>query len=143
MELVYAREAHALKGGQAQRNPRFFAGPEDGVSRVVLVGDWPGIEDAYLARGVPVTHYGRPELDRKPAATGPIAKQADNPASVDIPADWIDLPWTRADEGQTSLRHLASAISAEPVINRTQAKAAIRAELARRELDAPQPEAAG
>lgn len=142
MELVYAREAQALKGGQAQRNPRYFTQPEDGVSRVVLVGDWPEIEDAYLARGVAVSHHGRPELDRKPAAIGPITKQAEDPASIVIPDDWQSLPWSQKGRG-TSLRTLAAAICPDPIINKPQAFAAITAELARRALDEPQPEAGG
>jgi len=131
MELVYAREAQALNGGQAQRNPRFFTEPEAGVSRVVLVGDWPEIEDAYLARGVTVNHYGRPELDRKPATTGLITGQAEDPASVPIPDDWQSLPWSQTGRG-TSLRALASALSPAPILNKRQAVAAISAELARR-----------
>jgi hypothetical protein len=131
MELVYAREAQVLNGGQAQRNPRYFTEPEDGVSRVVLVGYWPKIEDAYLARGVTVTHYGRPELDRKPATTGLITTQAEDPAAVVIPDDWQSLPWSQTGRG-ASLRALAAAVSPTPILNKPQAVEAISAELARR-----------
>lgn len=76
MELVYAREAQVLNGGQAQRNPRYFAGPEEGVSSVVLVGDWPEIESAYLARGVSVSRPDRPKAEPMPVAAGRAAEKA-------------------------------------------------------------------
>jgi hypothetical protein len=82
MELVYAREGQTLKGGQTQRNPRYFAGPEEGVSSVILVGDWPEIESAYLARGVAVSHQGRPNPEPAPAAPVGNVKKARRPSAT-------------------------------------------------------------
>jgi hypothetical protein len=82
MELIYAREGQTLKAGQTQQNPRYFAGPEDGVSSVILVGDWPEIESAYLARGVAVSRQGRPKAEPKPAEAGRVAEKARRSSST-------------------------------------------------------------
>lgn len=54
MELVYTRSKHPLCEGRVYRNPRFFSGPEAGVTRVFVLGEFPKIVAAYLAAGVPV-----------------------------------------------------------------------------------------
>jgi hypothetical protein len=157
MELVYAREAQTLKGGQAQRNPRFFTGPEDGVSRVVLVGDWPDIRAAYENLGIPVERLDASEAERQasniPLAPAPARPAAEDPGSVVIPEGWEALPWSKPGEDGLTLRGLASSVSPAPVLNKAEATAAIEAELIRRgaagagpvvdPLDVAQPEACG
>ena len=82
MEMIYAREGQTLKDGQSQRNPRYFAGPEEGVSSVIIIGDWPEIESAYLARGVAVSRPDRPKAEPKPAAAGRAAEKARRTSST-------------------------------------------------------------
>lgn len=54
-KLVYSTEAVPLNDGERYRNPRYFTGPEEGVTGVRVVGDWPGIAASYALIGVPVS----------------------------------------------------------------------------------------
>lgn len=140
MELVYGRERHPLAQGRAFRNARFFDGPEEGATKVYLIGDLPMIAAAYAAIGVEVVHADAPAPPRPalaaPAALTPVAP-TDERGEIYIPDDWADLPWAKPAEGRDlTLRGLAAMFSAEPVLNKAEAKAAIEAELARRERPA-------
>lgn len=128
VEIVYSRTRPALSEGQEFRNPRFFAGAEEGVTKVLLDGDYPEITRAYIATGATVSRID-PLIVEGPASELPPHE----PGSVVIPDDWSDLPWTQRSGEGTSLRALASAISDGPVTNKADAIAVVEAELARRE----------
>lgn len=141
IELIYSQQADGFVEGRAYSNPRFFSTPRQGISKVFLVGDWPAIEAAYKAMGVPVER-----LDAAPRSAPVIAipppKTGENPGAVIIPDGWRDLPWSKGNGGLT-LRGLASSVSATPVINSAGAVTAIEAELKRRTLDVPNADANG
>jgi hypothetical protein len=126
MDIVYSPHRHALVSGRQYRNPRFFTAPDREAKAVYIVGDYPKIAAAYAAIGVPVWS----ELDVEESAGDPIP--VIDRGAVHIPGDWRDLPWTHPDESGLSLRHLGALLTAEPVINKAQATAAIEAEVARR-----------
>ena len=112
-------------------NPRFFSTPRAGVTKVFLVGDWPKIEAAYKALGVPVERLDvAPAAKPSPAAAMPLptVPEAER-AAVAIPEDWRDLSWPQ-------IRSLAAQFASEPVLNKADAVAAVEAELARRALEA-------
>ncbi|OQS32987.1 hypothetical protein [Chromobacterium haemolyticum] len=54
MNLIYTSRTEGFEPGGLYRNPRFFQGPEKGVSSVLVEGDWPEIVEAYRAFEVPV-----------------------------------------------------------------------------------------
>jgi hypothetical protein len=145
-ELVYATERTGLERGRSFRNPRFFTGTEDGVSRVIVVGDWPAVVRAYKAEGAEVVQGKDADAVRR-ALASPPAQAAESAyvspqeiaeaarAAVDIPETWRELPWPER-------RRLAQNFSTDRVLNRALAAAAITAELARRgpAVGEPEPE---
>lgn len=146
VEIIYSRQRSDFIRGRVYSNPRFFTTPRAGVGKVFLVGDWPEIRAAYEALGVTVE-----QLDPSSAVAGPdeARPQAEAPASltpapprndrgkVYLPEDWRDLPWAPKPDQDLSLRSLAAMVSDTPVLNKPQAIAAITAELARRDAEAP------
>lgn len=126
-ELIYSQQRTDFIEGRAYSNPRFFTSPRQGVTKVYLVGDWPKVEAAYKALGVPVEQLdpsmavGAPE----PPVLPKMLAHAEDPGSVDIPEDWGGLDWP-------DLRALAQKLTAEPVINAAQAAGVVAAEIARR-----------
>ena len=135
-ELIYSQQASDFIEGRAYSNPRFFSTARSDVSRVLIVGDWPRIEAAYKAIGVPVERIDNAGASLGVTAASPMAlATVEDAAKVAIPGDWSDLPWTQPDERGITLRSLASSVSPKPILNKAQAKAAIKAELARRAKD--------
>lgn len=134
-ELIYSAQTSGFVPGKAYANPRFFSTPRSDVSKVLLVGGWPKVEAAYLAAGIPVEHIDAPAIVAPVPMAPPIVKSVTPEAlsAVQIPDDWRDLPWTKAEtEGGLTLRSLASSVSTVPVLNKAQATAAVEAEIARR-----------
>lgn len=54
MQVVYSRTHTPEMDGRKLQNPRLFAGPVKGATKVYLDGDWPEIKAAYEAAKVPV-----------------------------------------------------------------------------------------
>ena len=54
MKVIYTRAKlrGAVPDGVQVRNPRFFNGPEPGVTEVYLNGDFPVVSEAYAKVGV-------------------------------------------------------------------------------------------
>jgi hypothetical protein len=116
-----------MGAGRLHLNPRHFGVPEVGATKVFLVGDWPKIEAAYKALGVPVERLDvapAAEAQRTAAMPLPTVPEAERGA-VEIPADWRDLSWPQ-------VRSLAAQFATEPVLNKAQAVEVVEAELARR-----------
>ena len=127
-EIVYSTTGLGMSPGRLFHNPRFYAGPDDGATRVFIEGDWPKITADYLSRGIPVERLDAVSGD----SSGEPLPAMDPPegllsaaGDVSIPEDWEAMPWP-------NLRKLAQSLSAVPVLNKTDAAAAISAELARR-----------
>lgn len=130
LEIHYSQQADGFVEGRAYANPRFFSTPRNGATKVYIYGEYPNIEAAYLACDVEVVRVD-PAPPSHVAATVTISTaRPEDAASVEIPANWRDLPWTQGD-GLT-LRALASSISPTPVLNKKQAAAAVGGELVRR-----------
>lgn len=53
-QVVYARAYTAAMEGRRFQNPRHFAGPVEGATKVYIDGDYPEIKAAYEAVKVPV-----------------------------------------------------------------------------------------
>jgi hypothetical protein len=136
IELIYSQQPSDFVAGRAYSNPRFYSTPRSGVSKVYLVGDWPQIEADYTALGVPVERLDAAPLPAPAPAPAAITHKAEDPGSVIIPDGWADLSWQK-------LRSIASQVSDAPVKNGDEARAAIEAELNRRELDEPRADALG
>lgn len=92
MKIAYSQTRHPKAEGMAFRNPRFFAGCEDGVTEVHVFGDWPQIAEAYRAKGVEV-------IEHDPRYTSPSVKVAEAPAGfVDpVQADEPDVEASQED----------------------------------------------
>lgn len=140
-EIVYSQTMHPeVKEGRKFSNPRFFQGEaEEGVTKVIIVGDFPDIAAAYKAMGAEVVEVENEQRAADAAAViasgEPLTE--DQKRALPIPGDWQDLPWTqRGGASGLTLRALASSFSDEPVINKEQAEEAIHAELRRRGLEA-------
>jgi len=131
LEIIYSRQTSDFVQGKTYANPRFFSTPRQNAKKVYVVGSWPKIEAAYRALGVPVE---RLDADAVVEAIEPNAPQLPEPpvtneyAHVEIPEDWSSLPWV----GENSIRSLAMRLTNIAVLNKAQASAIIRAELARR-----------
>lgn len=150
-ELVYSAQKSDFEPGKRYANPRFFSAVREGVSRVVVVGDWPEVVRAYEAADVPVTVQGATKRTATPSmpsaltVQGPgevkstmtvsvrTAEPREQQAGVPIPADWRDLPYLPRSAGEPCLRALASQVSSTPILNKALAIEAIEAELARRD----------
>ena len=139
-ELIYSTQHTDYIQGRAYSNPRFFTSPRTGVTKVLLVGDWPQIAAAYAALGVPVERMdadaatGHPVDPAMAEAAAKLVPQVtdEERAATHIPENWRKLPWTgKADAGLT-LRGLAAILCDVPVLNKAQAVDAVEAELHRR-----------
>jgi hypothetical protein len=133
-ELIYSRQKTDFIPGRAYSNPRFYIRPREGVTKVLIVGDWPRIEADYKALGVPVERLDTAPVSsgQKAAQSAPAASAAlrsgltdEERAAVKIPEDWQSMRWF-------AQRNLAQKFSAAPVLNKDGAVAAVEAELARR-----------
>jgi restriction endonuclease Mrr len=55
MELTYSNQLNDFDPEKRYRNPEHFDKPEAGVTRVLVIGDWPSVVDAYEAAGIDVS----------------------------------------------------------------------------------------
>lgn len=143
MDFYYGTTRTPLSEGKVHLNPVGFLSADPRATRVYLVGNFPRVERAYKARGVPVCkidpndrealHGVRvPRIETFPAAPVapasaylPTSEKPQDQAAVVLPADWEQMPWA-------DLRRLAASVSDYPIINKEQAFAAIRNEITRR-----------
>lgn len=142
IEIIYSQQSSDFIEGRAYSNPRFFSTPRQGVSKVFLVGDWPNIQAAYEARGVPVERLdagqavaGPPAAEQR-AAPSSLTPLATDRGAVVIPDDWRELNYNRPKlDRDITQRAIAAQLSAEPILNKEQAIQTIEAELARRHAE--------
>lgn len=136
-ELVYSTQRSGFEKGRAYSNPRFFSGtPRSGVTKVIVVGNFPNVVAAYERVGVPVEVVKGPRMVGESAGPAKMTAESSkaNP-DAEIPQAWSSLPWLEK-------RLLAQNFSKAPVINGAQADEVIRGELQRRTEASPQPAAA-
>lgn len=55
MELIYSNQRDGFDPDKRYRNPEHFDKPEAGVSRVLVIGDWPNVVTAYEATDAEVS----------------------------------------------------------------------------------------
>lgn len=60
MELIYTHQPDGFDPHKRYRNPEHFDRVEAGVTRVVVIGDWPKVLEAYTAAGAEVTALEAP-----------------------------------------------------------------------------------
>ena len=105
MELVYSTQNSDFDPEKRYRNPAHFDRPEAGVTRAVVIGDWPKVVDAYEALGVEVS-VTKPlisePIDLGGAAV--IASLEQDNATLRAERDGI-LRLIEATEGQSDLEH--------------------------------------
>lgn len=147
--VIYSNQKTNFRAGYRYSNARLFDGkPRAGVTRVIVVGDWPLVEKAYRKAGVEVVKCDAAGnildgSDPGPAAAIAVEEarqtqlaqilQKDEAAatpvdrgSVQIPGNWATLAWN-------AKRKIAAALSDAHIINGAQAEEVIKAELARRD----------
>jgi hypothetical protein len=54
MELTYSTQKTDFDPDKRYRNPQYFERVESGITKVVVIGDWPAVVDAYNAVDVEV-----------------------------------------------------------------------------------------
>lgn len=54
MELIYTDQQSGFEPNKHYRNPLYFERAENGVSKVIVHGDYPAVVQAYQANGVEV-----------------------------------------------------------------------------------------
>lgn len=54
MELTYSTQKTDFDPDKRYRNPQYFERAESGVTKVIVIGDWPAVVDAYNAAEVEV-----------------------------------------------------------------------------------------
>lgn len=54
MELTYSAQTTDFDPDKRYRNPQYFDRPEPGVTKVIVMGDWPVVVEAYEAAQVEV-----------------------------------------------------------------------------------------
>lgn len=123
-EIIYTSQKTGLEKGRRYANPRFFGGKaRSGITKCIVVGNWPEVVAAYRGAGIEV------EIVKQERAKGnlmaPVNSFPREPEKVDIPADYRERDWNE-------IRKMASDVSPVPAINREQAIASIEAELERR-----------
>jgi len=149
-ELIYSRQSTDFVPGRAYANPRFYSTPRQGVTKVIVVGDWPKIVADYQALDVEVEviEDGSASVTASsgpPASLVPTIADPAERAKVYIPDDWASLPWSKPTDAGLTLRGLAAVFADTPVRNKADATLAIEAELTRRSAseDGAAAEAAG
>lgn len=55
MELTYSNQLGGFEPDKRYRNPEHFDKPEAGVTKVLVIGDWPTVVNAYEAAGIDVS----------------------------------------------------------------------------------------
>lgn len=140
-EIVYANISTGFEKGRKYANPRFFTTPRAEATRVIVVGEWPKVVEAYQKIGVPVIQldHGQPLEDAEHAdPLDPIDPQGDggkqdgdedhDPGTVEIHEDWKDMSWQ-------ALRALAKDIDGKKFpLKKDEAIEIIENELKRRNL---------
>jgi hypothetical protein len=125
-ELVYSQQKTGFQEGRAYANPRFFNGrARMGVTKVVVIGNWPEVVSVYRKAGVPVEVVGVAPKFQEPAKRVIVE-------GTPIPDNWRELQWSRPNEDGMTLRGLAASLTDTPIINGQIAREVIEAELEKR-----------
>ena len=61
MELTYSTQKTDFDSDKRYRNPQYFERVESGITKVIVIGDWPAVVDAYNAAEVDVETVKAPK----------------------------------------------------------------------------------
>ena len=73
MELTYSSQKTDFDPEKRYRNPQYFERVESGITKVIVIGDWPAVVDAYKTSEVDVETVKAPKLKKvSKAVTKPM-----------------------------------------------------------------------
>ena len=110
MELTYSNQLDGFDPEKRYRNPEHFDKPEAGVTRVLVIGDWPSVVAAYGALGIDVSVKEAKRVQIVGAANQAdleqvIALLRDEHGSIQILVDGLDAGEIhRPESGELALR---------------------------------------
>lgn len=90
-EIVYSTQSTGYEKGRAYANPRFFITPRTGVQKVIVVGNWPAVVEAYRALGVTVVEVETGHATLEEAIAGG-REMSGKPPEVPLDTSAIDIP---------------------------------------------------
>lgn len=129
--VVYLVDSGGMPKGPKYQNPQWFDRIHNDAAKVIVVGNWPAVAEAYRGLGIPVEivdRYPPREGQSKPVMAAPVASTS---KAASIPEGWENLPWADPKGGMT-IRKVAQQFSEAVVINSRHAAKIIREEQARR-----------
>lgn len=109
MELIYTTQRNGFDPGKRYRNPIHFQCTEDGVAKVVVIGDWPKVVEAYEKAGAEVTVVEMPKRVAVVEGSAPLVydRLAAELASIGVIVESFvvkDLARPEGDLGETADR---------------------------------------
>lgn len=109
MELIYTTQRNGFDPGKRYRNPIHFQCAEDGVAKVVVIGDWPKVVEAYEEAGAEVTVVEMPKRVAVVEGSAPLVydRLAAELASIGVIVESFvvkDLARPEGDLGETADR---------------------------------------
>lgn len=109
MELIYTTQRNGFDPGKRYRNPIHFQCAEDGVAKVVVIGDWPKVVEAYEETGAEVTVVEMPKHVAVVEGSAPLVydRLAAELASIGVIVESFvdkDLVRPEGDLGETAGR---------------------------------------
>lgn len=129
--VVYAIDSGGMPKGPKYQNPQWFDAVHKDAAKVIIVGNWPDVQEAYHGLGIPVEVVETYPPQGRVGETkigGAVYLSA---PTGEIPDNWESLPWADPEGGMT-IRKVAQQFSEAVVINSRHAAKIIRDELARR-----------
>lgn len=87
MELIYTDQQGGFEPNKHYRNPLYFERAENGVSKVIVYGDYPAVVQAYQAKAVEVVQAGADKQNDKAKMTVDELKAKLTDLGIEIPAD--------------------------------------------------------
>lgn len=109
MELIFTTQRNGFDPGKRYRNPIHFQCAEDGVAKVVVIGDWPKVVEAYEEAGAEVTVVEMPKRVAVVEGSAPVVydRLAAELASISVIVESFvvkDLARPEGDLGETAGR---------------------------------------
>jgi hypothetical protein len=77
MELTYSTQKTDFDLDKRYRNPQYFERVESGITKVVVIGDWPAVVNAYNAAEVEVETVKAPKKKVAKTVTKPMLVTAE------------------------------------------------------------------
>lgn len=86
MELIYTAQQSGFEPNKHYRNPLYFERAENGVSKVIVHGDYPAVVQAYQAKGVEVVQADNKQNDYAKMTVDEMKAKLTE-LGIEIPAD--------------------------------------------------------